>query len=161
MHHTESTDHKKHSSTSTHALQQHQRAPSGTPAPAVALRVEPHSLGSSQNDSAHPPNGWDLDHIKQIVAQNDLERGRIEYKTELGNNGDTTLAAIAALANTFGGVVLVGIDERQPPGPGRIVGVESGRRDPTTSPKQAAKPHSTCLTTTARRSPESIPPSST
>ena len=31
-------------------------------------------------------------------------------------NGAKVLDAIAALANTFGGIVLVGVDEDQPPG---------------------------------------------
>jgi predicted HTH transcriptional regulator len=35
---------------------------------------------------------------------------RIEYKRELGN-GNRAMEAIAALANTFGGIVLLGVDE--------------------------------------------------
>jgi len=62
------------------------------------------------------------------VSENELERGRIEYKRELGN-GHKTLEAIAAMANTFGGVVLVGIDEDQEAGPARIVGVDPKDRD--------------------------------
>ena len=71
-------------------------------------------------------NAWDLDRIRQIVTQNDLERRRIEYKRELGN-GRKTLEAITALANTFGGVVLVGADEDKQ-GLDRLVGVLAGDR---------------------------------
>jgi hypothetical protein len=71
-------------------------------------------------------DAWDLDRIRQIVTQNDLERGRIEYKRELGN-GRKTLEAITALANTFGGVVLVGVDEEKR-GLDRLVGVSASER---------------------------------
>jgi Putative DNA-binding domain len=71
---------------------------------------------------------WDLDRLRQLVAENDLERGRIEYKRELGN-GQKALEAITALANTFGGVVLIGVDEGQPPGDSRLNGVTAGERD--------------------------------
>jgi hypothetical protein len=47
------------------------------------------------------PDEWDLDRLQRLVIENDLERGRIEYKRELGN-GHKTLEAIAALANSFG-----------------------------------------------------------
>jgi Putative DNA-binding domain len=70
---------------------------------------------------------WGLDRLRRLVSENDLERGRIEYKRELGN-GRTALEAIAALANSFGGVVLVGVDEAKQ-GPDRIVGVDAGERD--------------------------------
>lgn len=73
-------------------------------------------------------SGWDLASIQQLVADNDLESARIEYKRELGN-GAKVLEAIAALANTFGGIVLVGVDEGQPPGPARLTGVPGGDRD--------------------------------
>jgi hypothetical protein len=73
------------------------------------------------------PDEWDLDRLQRLVSENDLERGRIEYKRELGN-GHTTLEAIAALANSFGGVVLIGIDETKS-GPSRITGVGAGERD--------------------------------
>jgi hypothetical protein len=71
-------------------------------------------------------DAWDLDRVRQIVAQNDLERGRIEYKRELGN-GRKTLEAITALANTFGGVVLVGVDEDKQ-GLDRLTGVSATDR---------------------------------
>ncbi len=61
-------------------------------------------------------------------GENDLERARIEYKREVGN-GTKVLDAIAALANTFGGTVLVGVDEDQPLGPGRLTGVPGAERD--------------------------------
>ncbi len=73
------------------------------------------------------PDEWDLDHLRELVAQNDLERGRIEYKRELGN-GNKVLEAIAALANTFGGVVLVGVDEDKQ-GLERLTGVDDAERD--------------------------------
>ena len=73
------------------------------------------------------PDEWDLDRIRRLVTQNDLERGRTEYKRELGN-GRATLEAVAALANTFGGVVLVGVDETKR-GLDRLTGVEAGGRD--------------------------------
>ena len=68
-----------------------------------------------------PADEWDLARLRQLGAQNELERGRIEYKRELGN-GNSTLAAVAALANTFGGVVLVGVDEDKQ-GLDRLTGV--------------------------------------
>lgn len=70
---------------------------------------------------------WDLARLQQLVAEQDLERARIEYKRELGN-GNSTLEAIAALANTFGGVVLVGVDEDEQ-GADRLAGVEARDRD--------------------------------
>lgn len=70
---------------------------------------------------------WDLDHLRQLVSENDLEHSRIEYKRELGN-GHKTLEAIAALANTFGGVVLVGVDEAKQ-GLDRLTGVGARERD--------------------------------
>jgi hypothetical protein len=73
------------------------------------------------------PDEWDLDHLSQLVAENDLERGRVEYKRELGN-GNKVIEAIAALANTFGGVVLVGVDEDKQ-GLDRLTGVDDGERD--------------------------------
>ncbi len=73
------------------------------------------------------PDEWDLKHLRELVAQNDLERGRIEYKRELGN-GNKVLEAIAALANTFGGVVLVGVDEDKQ-GLDRLTGVDDAERD--------------------------------
>ena len=69
---------------------------------------------------------WDLDRIRQIVTENDLERGRIEYKRQL-DNGRKTLEAITALANTFGGVVLVGVDETKQ-GLDRLTGVPAAER---------------------------------
>jgi hypothetical protein len=73
------------------------------------------------------PGEWGLDRLRRLVSENDLERGRIEYKRELGN-GRTTLEAIAALANSFGGVVLVGVDEAKR-GLDRITGADAGERD--------------------------------
>lgn len=73
------------------------------------------------------PGEWDLDRLQRLVSENELERGRIEYKRELGN-GHTTLEAITALANSFGGVVLIGIDEKKS-GSNRITGVDAGERD--------------------------------
>jgi len=72
------------------------------------------------------PDTWDLARVQQLVIQNDLERGRIEYKRELGN-GRSTLEAISALANTFGGVVLIGVDEARQ-GLGRLTGVLATER---------------------------------
>ena len=59
------------------------------------------------------PDQWDLVRLQQLVAEQDLERARIEYKRELGN-GYSALEAIAALANTFGGVVLMGVNIQLP-----------------------------------------------
>jgi len=73
------------------------------------------------------PGEWDPHRLQQLVTQHDLERARIEYKSELGN-GNKTLEAIAALANTFGGVVLVGVDESKQ-GTDRLTGVDTGERD--------------------------------
>jgi len=73
------------------------------------------------------PDEWDLSRIQQLVTDNDLERARIEYKRELGN-GNKALEAIAALANTFGGVVLIGVDETKQ-GTGKLTGVDAGERD--------------------------------
>ena len=71
-------------------------------------------------------DAWDLDRIQQIVTQNDLERGRIEYKRQL-DDGRKTLEAITALANTFGGVVLVGVDEDKQ-GLDRLTGIPAIER---------------------------------
>jgi predicted HTH transcriptional regulator len=73
------------------------------------------------------PPSWDLESIRELVKQHDLERGRIEYKRELGND-HTVLQAIAAMANTFGGTVLVGVDEDRE-GTGCLVGVPGSDRD--------------------------------
>ncbi len=73
------------------------------------------------------PGEWDLALLRQLVAQNDLERARIEYKRDL-SGGIKVLEAIAALANTFGGVVLIGVDEGKQ-GADRLCGVESSARD--------------------------------
>lgn len=73
------------------------------------------------------PGEWDLNRLHQVVGEHKLERGRLEFKRELGN-GNSTLEAIAALANTFGGVVLIGVDEDKA-GLGRIVGVAAAERD--------------------------------
>lgn len=73
------------------------------------------------------PDQWDLARLRQLVSEQDLERTRIEYKRELGN-GNPTLEAITALANTFGGVVLVGVDEAKH-GTDRLTGVAAGERD--------------------------------
>lgn len=70
---------------------------------------------------------WNLDRLQRLVSQHDLEGGRIEYKRELGN-GNQTLEAIAALSNTFGGVVLIGVDETKQ-GVDRLIGVEATDRD--------------------------------
>lgn len=72
-------------------------------------------------------DAWDLDRIRQVVTQNDLERGRIEYKRQL-DDGRRTLEAITALANTFGGVVLVGVDEDKQ-GLDRLTGVPAAERN--------------------------------
>jgi hypothetical protein len=71
-------------------------------------------------------DAWDLERIRQIVTQNDLERGRLEYKRELGS-GRGALEAITALANTFGGVVLIGVDETKQ-GTDRLTGVPAVER---------------------------------
>jgi len=76
-----------------------------------------------------PPTGneaWDLARVQQLVSQNNLERGRLEYKREL-DNGRKTLEAITALANTFGGVVLIGVDEDRQ-GLDRLAGVAASER---------------------------------
>jgi hypothetical protein len=70
---------------------------------------------------------WDLALLRQLVAQNDLERARIEYKRDL-SGGTKVLEAIAAMANTFGGVVLIGVDEDKQ-GADRLCGVETSARD--------------------------------
>jgi hypothetical protein len=72
-------------------------------------------------------DAWNLDRVRQIVAQNELERGRLEYKRELGN-GRGALEAITALANTFGGVILIGVDEDKQ-GLDRITGVKAAERN--------------------------------
>ena len=72
-------------------------------------------------------DAWDLDRLRQLVTQHDLERSRVEYKRELGN-GNNVMEALAALANTFGGVVLVGVDETKQ-GLDRLTGVDAGERD--------------------------------
>jgi hypothetical protein len=77
-------------------------------------------------DNPQDDDGWDLDRISQLVNQNDLERGRIEYKRQ-PDDGRKTLEAITALANTFGGVVLVGVDETRQ-GLDRLVGVPADER---------------------------------
>ena len=69
---------------------------------------------------------WDPDRIRQIVTQNDLERGWIEYKRQL-DDGRKTLEAITTLANTFGGVVLIGVDEDEQ-GLDRLTGVPATER---------------------------------
>jgi hypothetical protein len=71
-------------------------------------------------------DAWDIDRVWELVSQNNLERGRIEYKREL-DNGRKTLEAITALANTFGGVVLVGVDEDKQ-GTDRLTGVSAAER---------------------------------
>lgn len=71
-------------------------------------------------------DAWDLARIQEIVTQNDLERGRIEYKRQL-DDGRKTLEAITALANAFGGVVLVGVDETKQ-GPDRLTGIPATER---------------------------------
>jgi Putative DNA-binding domain len=73
------------------------------------------------------PDEWNLDRLRLVVSEHDLERARIEYKRELGN-GNPTLEAIAALANTFGGVILVGVDETKT-GLDRLTGVDASERD--------------------------------
>jgi Putative DNA-binding domain len=73
------------------------------------------------------PGEWDFIRLQQLVIEHDLERARIEYKRELGN-GNKVMEAIAALANTFGGVVLIGIDEDKQ-GADRLTGVDSSDRD--------------------------------
>lgn len=73
------------------------------------------------------PGEWDLIRLRRVVIEHDLERARIEYKRELGN-GNKVMEAIAALANTFGGVVLVGVDEDKQ-GADRLAGVDSAERD--------------------------------
>ena len=52
---------------------------------------------------------------------------RIEYKRDL-SSGNRVLEAIAALASTFGGVVLIGVDEDKQ-GAERLTGVEASARD--------------------------------
>jgi hypothetical protein len=71
------------------------------------------------------PGEWDLKRLRQLVVENDLERARIEYKRELTSK---VLEAIAALANTFGGVVLIGVDEDKQ-GTERLIGVAASARD--------------------------------
>lgn len=73
------------------------------------------------------PDEWNLDRLRLVVSEHDLERARIEYKRELGN-GNPTLEAVAALANTFGGVILVGVDETKA-GLDRLTGVDASERD--------------------------------
>jgi hypothetical protein len=73
------------------------------------------------------PGEWDLGRLQQLVVQNDLERARIEYKRDL-SSGNKVLEAIAALANTFGGVVLIGVDEDKQ-GTERLTGVDASARD--------------------------------
>ena len=73
------------------------------------------------------PGDWDLARLQQLVVQNDLERARIEYKRDLSSR-DRVLEAIAALANTFGGVVLIGVDEDKQ-GTERLTGVDASERD--------------------------------
>jgi Putative DNA-binding domain len=87
-----------------------------------------------------PPSLADLLHLaadevthellNQLIAEETLEGFTLEYKRELGN-GTRVLEAITAQANTWGGLILVGIDEKRDsgtgfgaPGPEGIVGVE-------------------------------------
>jgi len=71
------------------------------------------------------PDEWDLSRLRELVVQNDRERARIEYKRELTGKA---VEAIAALANTFGGVVLIGVDEDKH-GTERLTGVDASARD--------------------------------
>jgi hypothetical protein len=90
--------------------------------PLVVLQVETEAVTIPAN-----PGEWDFVRLRQLVIEHDLERARIEYKRELGN-GNKVMEAIAALANTFGGVVLIGVDEDKQ-GADRLTGVDSSERD--------------------------------
>jgi hypothetical protein len=72
--------------------------------------------------------------LTQIVNEATLEGFTLEYKRELGN-GAKVLTAVAAMANTWGGLILVGVDEQRDkgtgfgaPGPDGIVGVRAADR---------------------------------
>lgn len=80
-------------------------------------------------DVVHMP--VDLDYLNTIVTENLPEGFRTEYKRELGD-GMRVLDAVSAMANTFGGIILVGIDEDRnrtdaggfgAPGPDGLIGV--------------------------------------
>jgi hypothetical protein len=70
-----------------------------------------------------------LEVLKQLVSEETPEGFTLEYKRELGN-ASKVLTAVAAMANTWGGLILVGIDEQREqaagfgvPGRDGIVGV--------------------------------------
>ena len=72
--------------------------------------------------------------LTHIVKEATLEGFTLEYKRELGN-GAKVLTAVAAMANTWGGLILVGVDEQRDkgtgfgsPGPDGIVGVSAADR---------------------------------
>jgi hypothetical protein len=68
--------------------------------------------------------------LDQLITEETLEGFTLEYKRELGN-GHKVLEAVTSMANTWGGFILVGVDEKRDagtgfgaPGPQGIVGVE-------------------------------------
>jgi hypothetical protein len=75
------------------------------------------------------------EHLQELVDDGIPEGFRLEYKSQLGD-GDKVLSGIAAMANTFGGVLIVGMDEADrrgsqgfgAPGPEGLIGVEVKER---------------------------------
>jgi hypothetical protein len=72
-------------------------------------------------------------HVNSLVEQRVQEGFTLEYKQQLGD-GDGVLKEIAAMANTFGGVIVVGVREDRSKGPawgypGNVVGVDPTCRD--------------------------------
>lgn len=80
-----------------------------------------------------PGDQLTLEMVQGLVADRIQEGFTLDYKRELGGI-DSTLRTVTAMANTFGGVILVGVDEDRTdgalgyPGSDGIVGVEPKER---------------------------------
>ena len=87
--------------------------------------------------------GWGevtIDVLNELISSKIPEGFQLEYKRQLGD-GNKVLDAICAMANTFGGLIMVGIDEDRgrstqgfgAPGPDGLVGVEPSQRSRLTA----------------------------
>lgn len=71
-----------------------------------------------------------LDRIREFCGQRIPEGARVDYKQDLNKEQDKILRTITAMANTDGGLILVGVEEEKEKGgrrsfPGEIKGVDT------------------------------------
>jgi Putative DNA-binding domain len=91
-----------------------------------------------------PPSEVDYDLVRQFVLDAeaaDLFTESLTFEAKEKRNGTNVIEAVSALGNTDGGIVLVGVKDRDAVGEARIVGVPQSEHDTLVNQMRNVIPH--------------------